>query len=112
MTEMRTSCRGAESRQLSRILGAYLNQDWPDDYGENVWDVVRDFCSSEPSDTITSVADQVLSILDSDYGEMELKSIFEQLRLEYYPPGDGCSYRGWLVELERFIRSEVEQGLE
>lgn len=107
MTETH-SYRGPEWDELSALLGGYLNQDWQDDYGNDVWDAVDGFRSSEPATTVARAADQVHQVLDGDHDEEQLANITDQLGLEYFPPADRWTYREWLIELEKFLRSGAD----
>lgn len=95
---------GPEWDELSTVLGAYLYQDWSFEY-DTMWDAVRDFRDSEPAPVVAAVAVQVRRILDADHDEAELETVLDQLGIEYNPPGDGWTYRDWLTELEKFLRS-------
>lgn len=100
------SYRGPEWDALWTLFGAYLHQDWDFDYHGDAWEAVRDFRSSEPADYVARAADQVRRILDGDHDEAQLDAVVGQLGSYYHPPGGGWSYRSWLTELEKFLRSE------
>jgi hypothetical protein len=99
---------GPEWDELSALFGAYLNQDWQDEYGNDVWDAVGSFRSGESATAVTCAADQVRRILDADHDEEQLRAITDHLGIEYHPPADGWTYNGWLVELEKFLRSGAD----
>lgn len=94
---------GPEWDALRTLFGAYLHQDWKEMYGD-AWGAVGEFRSLELPDYVSRAADQVRLFLDSDYDEEELDAITGQLGSYYYPPGGGWTYRGWLTELEGFLR--------
>ncbi|MPZ64014.1 MAG: hypothetical protein GEU83_00305 [Pseudonocardiaceae bacterium] len=89
---------------LLTLFGAYLHQDWKEIYGD-AWTAVSDFRSVEPADYVARAADQVRRILEADHDEAQLDAITGKLGSYYYPPGSGWTYRGWLTELEKLLRS-------
>lgn len=109
MTEV-NDYNGPEWDELSQLLGAYLFQGWDAEYGDDAWDAVRDFRSGYPAEDVARTADQVRLLLDGDHDEAELDSITGKLGSYYHPPGDGWTYRGWLTELEKFLRADPCQG--
>ncbi len=94
------------SPELAHLFGAYLYQSWTAEY-DDVWDAVRDFCSDESVEGIRRTADQVRQLLESESDEARLKSATDKLHLYYYPPGISQTYRGWLCELEAFLRAQA-----
>lgn len=97
---------GPEWDELWTLFGAYLNQDFPEEYGD-AWNAVRDYRSDTFATGVARAADQVRRILDGDHDEAQLDAIIDRLGIEYDPAADGWTYRGWLTELERFLRSDV-----
>lgn len=91
---------------LKLLLGAYLHEDWADDYPD-LWHAVDDFTDGEPQAAPHFRAD-VEQILGQCDGEQELQQALRQLGIVYYPPGDGWgSYRAWLLA----VAARVEQNL-
>jgi hypothetical protein len=98
---------GPEWDELSQLFGAYLHQDWQDEY-DDVWDAVRDFRSGTSALRVAAAADQVRRILDVNREEARLDAIIGRLGIEYDPPKDGWTYLGWLTELEKVLRSGAD----
>lgn len=105
MTETGSNIDRLTAPDLWTLVGAYLHQDWDFEYGDDVWDAVRDFRDGTSAHRVVDAADQARRILDADHDESGLKAIFDEMGLGYHPPGDGWTYRGWLTELEKFLRS-------
>lgn len=95
----------AQAEDLYQLFGAYLNQDFMDEY-DGPWDAVRDFCHGYPTDSVARAAEQVRALLESGDDEAQLETATDELGLEYYPPADGFTYRGWLTELGNFLRQQ------
>lgn len=93
---------------LWTLFGAYLHQDFPDVHGDP-WNAVTSFCAEGPASTILDAADQVHEVLGMAESEDQAAKAVDLLGADYYPPADGWTYRGWLAELERFLRSEHER---
>lgn len=88
---------------LWTLFGAYLNQDLDDLYG-GPWEAVASFCQGDPASAIADAADEVRRLLDLVEDEKQAEEAVGRLGLEYRPPGDGWTYRGWLAELEKVLR--------
>jgi hypothetical protein len=104
MTEI---CSGPEWDELWTLFGAYLNQDFPEEYGD-VWNAVRHYRSETNLADVVRAAEQVRCILAADHDEEQLRAVTHQLGVEYYPPADGWTYREWLTELEKVLRSGAD----
>lgn len=83
-----------------------LHQDWKEMSGE-AWGAVSEFRAIESADYVRRAADQVRMLLNSNYDEDQLDAITGQLGSDYYPPGGGWTCRGWLTELEGFLRADA-----
>jgi hypothetical protein len=91
---------------LELLLGAYLHEDWADDYPD-LWHAVDDFTDGEPQAARHLRAD-VEQVLSQCQSEQELQHALRQHGIVYYPPGDGWdSYRTWLLA----VAARVEQNL-
>jgi CdiI immunity protein len=89
---------------LTLLLQAYLNLDWPDDYGGEPWAAVEDFSRSEPD--AAKVIGEIQSILEQRPTESDLEHlIVDELASGYLPQSDGWTYRQWLAE----VAHRVEQ---
>ncbi len=85
---------------LPHFIGAYLHQDWPDEYGDP-WRALDDFIDSEPTQRATLVT-EIHYLLTRIEDESELRRIVvEELGSAYLPEADGWTYRSWLHEVAR-----------
>jgi hypothetical protein len=73
----------------------------------DVWNAVRHYRSETNLAHVVRAADQVRCILDTDDDE-QLRVVTDRLGVEYYPPADGWTYREWLTELEKVLRSGAD----
>ena len=90
---------------LELLLGAYLHEDWADDYPD-LWHAVDDFTEGEPQAAPHFRAD-VDQLLSERQSEQELQQTLRALGISYYPPGGGWeSYRAWLLA----VAARVEQN--
>jgi CdiI immunity protein len=103
---MEDSDGGNEWRNLRTLFAAYLHQDFIEDYGDE-WGAVRRYCADATKSDILAAADELKNILDSTQDEHELEDIADRLGSFYFPPGAGQTYRGWMTDLERFLRTEA-----
>lgn len=91
---------------LELLLGAYLHEDWADDYPD-LWHAVDDFIAGEPQAAphFSAEAQYVLAHCQS---EQEIQLTLHNLGMKYYPPGDGWdTYRSWLLA----VAAHVEENL-
>jgi hypothetical protein len=88
------------------LFAAYLHQDFIDDYGDE-WGAIRQYCADATKSDVLAAADELKNVLDSIHDERELEDIADRLGSYYYPPGVGQTYRGWMTDLERFLRTEA-----
>lgn len=91
---------------LELLLGAYLHEDWADDYPD-LWHAVDDFTDGEPYAAPRFRSD-VRDALDQCHTEQEIEQLLDKLGMVYHPPGDGWdSYRAWLLA----VAAHVEENL-
>ena len=87
---------------LGQFFGSYLNQDWPEEYG-NAWSAVEDYVALEPLNRRSSARRELVELLSRCGSEEQLMSAADQVYLNYHPPFDGFSYREWLEKVERYL---------
>lgn len=88
---------------LGHLLGAYLHQDFSLEYS-SAWAAV-DAAIREVSPNVRKAARQELvGILHRETDEDGLDRAMSELRVAYYPPGDGYTHRAWLEEVELRLR--------
>lgn len=96
---------------LWQFLGAYLHQDWPDEY-ESPSAALRDFVSGEPryAGDLPSEIDQVLH---SEADDAALEETLVNLGSFFVPSRTGQSPRDWLRRMEgeaQVLLQEQERG--
>ena len=88
-----------ETPSLDRLIGAYVNEDWPSVYS-SVWAAVDDFVESAPrlAETLPSEIDAITLALP---GEEELAEYLDRLGIGYQPQPEDRGFHGWLAEVRR-----------
>src|SRR5687767_724097 len=79
------------------FAGAYLHQDWRDDYDSTEL-AFQDFLLSEPRHAL-QIAAELRTVLDSDLDEPALRDLLRQAGSFYLPEADGLTVREWLWSL-------------
>jgi hypothetical protein len=102
-----SSDRRLEWDEIQTLFGGYLNQDFPEDYGD-AWNAVRQYCVDSTTANIATAVDELKEILERFHDEQQLEAVAAQLGSEYYPPGAGQTYREWMTELGAFLRAQAE----
>jgi CdiI immunity protein len=84
---------------LKRLIGAYVNEDWPDFY-EDVWAAVDDFIAGAPT-LSQHLPSEIDVVLNEQRSEDSLERFLDSLGLGYQPqPGDH-RFAGFLTEVAR-----------
>ena len=88
---------------LRHLLQGYLNEDWPDEYGDPSR-AVEDFLSGEP-ELAGRLEGDIWNALVSSSDEAELESLVVlELGSGYFPPGEGLTFQDWLIAVARRVR--------
>lgn len=82
---------------LWQFLGAYLHQDWQDEY-TSTQDAFRDFLSGEPS-SAARVEAELATVLNSGHGEEGLEKFVLEGGSFYLPSRHGIPTATWLTGL-------------
>ena len=83
-------------KALGTLIGGYLNEDWPDEYGDP-WLAVDRFVLWEPdyAPLVRADVEQLVAACGSDD---EIEKIMDRFGLGYAATTDGwSSYRAWLL---------------
>lgn len=91
---------------LRQLFGAYLHQDWHDDFetaDEAVDAFFRDLAESQRSAARHELDDLIEGV--ARLGPEEALRLLGELGCDYYPPGDGYSAAGWLEHLRHRIQN-------
>lgn len=98
----------ADLPALWLFLGAYLHQDWQDDYS-STQEAFRDFLASEPQD-VSAIQDELTAVLDSGRDEQALEKLVLDCGSFYCPSRHGIATGTWLAELLEMCPQAPEAG--
>ena len=82
---------------LWQFLGAYLTQDWPDEYPEPLM-ALDDFIAGEPA-TALLVPDEIDRLLRDAQDGAALERLLVNLGSGYVPSAAGLDPREWLLQV-------------
>lgn len=89
--------QAADLPALRLFLGAYLHQDWREDY-ESTKVAFGDFLESEPHQT-KAIAAELKNVLDSGLNEAALQDLLREAGSFYLPDTDDLAPSAWLAGL-------------
>jgi hypothetical protein len=86
---------------LRRLIGAYVNEDWPEFY-DDVWAAVDDYIESAPTlaSSLPSDIEAVLQEFPTDEG---LEGYLDELGIGYQPMTAEGGFRPWLIQVSRRV---------
>jgi hypothetical protein len=87
--------------ELFQMLAGYLHQDLVSDYGTAAV-ALQEAIADTPIADRRSAVTQIDTLLMSHRDERSVATAVKQL-CDYHPPGDGLSYREWLLEVRTRI---------
>jgi hypothetical protein len=88
----------------SQLLGAYFHQDWADEFANDA-NALQLIISSETSNTLRAVADEIAKLLALGLDEIELARIVnETIGCFVDPASKGQTCAEWLSETLTFLR--------
>jgi hypothetical protein len=88
---------------LSQILGAYLHQDWADEFDSDE-SALRSALDSEPKDKIAAARRALDRLLASQFTEAELREeLVVRLGCYFDPSSKGMTYRQWLARVSQLL---------
>ena len=98
----------ADITSLRTLTGAYLNQDWAEEY-DSVDEAVRDFVANEPPALVDAARAQLETLLAAPHDEQELSEILlRDLWSGYWPPGEGRTVRAWFEQLVEQLSGDAD----
>jgi hypothetical protein len=99
-----------ECPTLRHLLGAYLHQDWADEF-PTVWEGVTAFMRDEPA-MVDPLRADVDTLLAEGRSEDALRRLLvDECGIGYWAPGDGLSFSEWLAELRARLTQKDGRGL-
>jgi len=87
---------------LGQFFGGYLHQDFAD-FHPSAWTAVEDFVANEPLERRQAARAELGQLLASCHTEQELSDAMDRVHLDYHPPGEGFTYRGWLENVKQYL---------
>jgi hypothetical protein len=90
---------------LEHLVGAYLNQDWPDDYPDE-WAALDDFISGSP-DEARALPGEIAMVLTKYPTEDAVHAYLDELFTGYAADPDEGGFRGWLIEVSRRVQAAI-----
>lgn len=88
---------------LEQFLGCYFHQDWVD-FAASFSEAVSLYLNESPFDDIQKTLMELRDLLSKD--DPELVKAVESM-CAYYPPGDGLTYREWLLRVADQLNAYV-----
>jgi hypothetical protein len=93
--------------ELSQLLGAYLHQDWPDEFDSDAA-ALNEAIKSEPREVVASAVNQIDGLLDQSLSDAALKTIMTQQVGCYFHPGDDeGAYHKWLKKVREILAESL-----
>jgi hypothetical protein len=90
---------------LDHLIGAYVNEDVFDEYGD-VWAAVDDFVIGSPDEART-LPGEIATLLETHDDESLKAVLLYEFGIGFRPnPGEG-GYRGWLIEVSRRVQAAI-----
>lgn len=87
-----------ELEALATLIGGYLNEDWPEEYGDP-WTAVGAFVRNEP-DYAPFVRSDIEQLVRQPITDQEVEDGLAMFGLGYRPSVDGSvTYRAWLMNV-------------
>jgi hypothetical protein len=90
-----------ETPALTRLIGAYVNEDWPEFY-DDVWAAVDDYIRSAPV-LASSLPSEIEAVLRQFPTDEELTGYLDELGIGYQPQAGEHGFRAWLAEVSRRV---------
>ena len=84
---------------LGQFLGAYFNEDWSLDH-ETWQEVVDSYIASEPPDLVTSAAEELKALLETEDDDSQLeRRLLREFGCYFNTASVGLTPRTWLREV-------------
>ena len=91
---------------LKRLIGAYVNEDWPDFYTD-VWAAVDDFIAGAPT-LSEQLPAEIERVLQEQRSEEALELFLDSLGLGYQPQPGNHRFSGFLTEVARRASAQAQ----
>lgn len=95
-----------ELSALAQLLGAYLHQDWPDEFDSDV-SALRAIVDSEPRETILAAMREIDDLLSASLPESEVRGLIAgPVGCYFDPTSEGMTYKQWLMRVQGVFAKE------
>jgi hypothetical protein len=104
MSHIKLIC--SDMPNIEEFLGGYFHQDWMEDAPTSI-SVVEQYLNEWPVEGITKASNELNVLLM--HSDDEMAHYLKEMGCEYYPVGDGFSYREWLNQLADRLCSFLQE---
>ena len=88
---------------LTQFFSSYFHQDWPLE-AETASDVVNNYRSSEPPESIEATSQELSKLLEMPIAEPDLETfILDELGCYYDPKSENQTVREWLESVQKSL---------
>jgi len=88
---------------LTQFFSSYFHQDWPLE-AETPSDVVKNYLSSEPPESIEATSQELSKLLEMPIAEPDLETfILDELGCYYDPKSENQTVREWLESVQKSL---------
>jgi len=88
---------------LTQFFSSYFHQDWPLE-AETASDVVNNYLSSEPPESIEATSEELSKLLEMPISEPDLETfILDELGCYYDPKSENQTVREWLESVQQSL---------
>ena len=92
---------------LTQFFSSYFHQDWPLE-AETASDVVNNYLSSEPPESIESASQELRNLLEMPIAPADLETfILDELGCYYDPQSANQTIREWLESVQQSLTNPI-----
>ncbi|MCW6052483.1 contact-dependent growth inhibition system immunity protein [Microcoleus sp. A2-C5] len=90
---------------LTQFFSSYFHQDWPLE-AETPSDVVKNYLSSEPPESIEATSEELSKLLEMPISEPDLETfMLDELGCYYDPNSENQTAREWLESVQKYLNN-------
>ena len=87
---------------LSQFLGAYLHQDWPEEFSTPEA-AIETFCRREPADVVRTVCAELDQVIRESQQSTNPSRLLFDLGCYYDPLADGRTVSDWFAQVRKVL---------
>lgn len=88
---------------LSRLLGCYFHQDWPEEYSDSA-EALRNMLVDEPREMHIAGVREIDEVLGFNFSEKALENlVVQEIGCFFAPDSEGLNYAGWLHKVREVL---------